>query len=100
MRKVPSRTRVDLDEEATVTQLAEMGICLPVVRSTPERWLDLDLVVEFSKTTVLWEQTITELQHLMEYQGAFRTVRTVLLNKSTSSQQMHPIPDIKSRQQV
>ncbi|MEL7038276.1 MAG: formylglycine-generating enzyme family protein [Cyanobacteria bacterium J06592_8] len=90
MRKVPSRTRVDLDEEATVTQLAETGICVPVVRSTPERWLDLDLVVESSKTTVLWERTITELQHLMEYQGAFRTVRTWLLQVNGETVQLLP----------
>nr|WP_275415716.1 SAV_2336 N-terminal domain-related protein [Leptolyngbya sp. CCY15150] len=76
MRKVPSRNRYDLDEEATVTQIAETQLQLPVVRSQPERWLDLEFIVEDSKTTVIWERAIAELQHLMEYQGAFRTVRT------------------------
>lgn len=90
MQKVPSRTRVDLDEEATVNQLAETRICVPVVRSTPERWLDLDLVVESSKTTILWERAITELQHLMEYQGAFRTVRTWRLQAQGHSVQLFP----------
>jgi len=60
MRKVPSQSRYELDEEATVTQIAEMQMLLPVVRSQPERWLDLDLVVEDSKTTVIWERTIAE----------------------------------------
>jgi formylglycine-generating enzyme required for sulfatase activity len=76
MRKVPSQTRYELDEDATVTRIAETQMIIPIVRSRPERWLDLDLVVEDSKTTVIWERTIAELQHLLEYQGAFRTVRT------------------------
>jgi len=76
MRKVPSQNRYELDEDATVTQIAETQMMIPIVRSRPERWLDLDLVVEDSKTTVIWERTIAELQHLLEYQGAFRTVRT------------------------
>ena len=76
MRKVPSRIRQELDEAATVTQIAETQLWIPVVRPQPERWLDLDLVVEDSKTTIIWERAIAELQHLMEYQGAFRTIRT------------------------
>jgi formylglycine-generating enzyme required for sulfatase activity len=76
MRKVPSRTQFDLDEAATVTQIAETEVWLPVVRPRPERWLELDLVVESSKTTVIWEQAIAELNHLVEYQGAFRALRT------------------------
>ncbi|WP_413167687.1 SAV_2336 N-terminal domain-related protein [Capilliphycus salinus ALCB114379] len=90
MRKVPSRILVDVDEEATVTQLAETNICVPVVRPTPERWLDLDLVVESSKTTVLWKRAIAELQHLMEYQGAFRTVRTWRLQAEEQTVQLFP----------
>ncbi|KMW70584.1 hypothetical protein WN50_34185, partial [Limnoraphis robusta CS-951] len=90
MRKVPSRILVDVDEEATVTQLAETRICVPVVRPTPERWLDLDLVVESSKTTVLWKRAIAELQHLMEYQGAFRTVRTWRLQAEEQTVQLFP----------
>ena len=76
MRKVPSRTRFDLDEEATVSQIAETEVWMPVVKPTPERWLELDFVVESSKTTAIWERAIAELNHLVEYQGAFRTVRT------------------------
>ena len=90
MRKVPSRILVDVDEEATVNQLAETRICVPVIRPTPERWLDLDLVVESSKTTVLWKRAIAELQHLMEYQGAFRTVRTWRLQAEEQTVQLFP----------
>ncbi|MGD1942280.1 MAG: SAV_2336 N-terminal domain-related protein [Leptolyngbyaceae cyanobacterium] len=76
MRKVPSRLRQELDEEATVTQIAETGLWVPVVKPQAERWLELDLVVEDSKTTFIWERVIAELQHLVEYQGAFRAIRT------------------------
>jgi hypothetical protein len=76
MRKVPSQNRYELNEDATVTHIAETGMMLPILQSQPERWLDLDFVVEDSKTTIIWKRTIAELQHLMEYQGAFRTVRT------------------------
>ena len=78
MRKVPSRSRSILDEAATVERTAEMEglMVMPMERPQPERWLDLELVVEDSKTTVIWERAIAELQQLMEYQGAFRTVRT------------------------
>jgi formylglycine-generating enzyme required for sulfatase activity len=76
MRKQPSRTRFELDEGATVNQIADTQVWLPVVQPCPERWLELEIVVEASKTTVIWEQSIAELVHLAEYQGAFRTVRT------------------------
>ncbi|MEM7601506.1 MAG: SAV_2336 N-terminal domain-related protein, partial [Verrucomicrobiota bacterium] len=90
MRKVPSRTRFDLDEDATVTQIAETEVWMPVVCPTPERWLELDLVVESAKTTVIWERAIAELNHLAEYQGAFRTVRTWRLSAVGSQVQLFP----------
>ncbi|NER28611.1 MAG: hypothetical protein F6J89_13505 [Symploca sp. SIO1C4] len=90
MRKVPSRLRFDLDEEETVTQIVETGVWMPIERPIPERWLDLDLVVEGSKTTVLWERAICELQHLTEYQGAFRTVRTWRLQAQTGKVKIFP----------
>jgi formylglycine-generating enzyme required for sulfatase activity len=90
MRKVPSRTRFDLDEAATVTQIAETAVWMPVVRPNPERWLELDLVVEDSKTTVIWERAIAELNHLVEYQGAFRAVRTWRLSGQAGKVQLFP----------
>jgi formylglycine-generating enzyme required for sulfatase activity len=76
MRKVPCRSRFELDEDATVNQIAETEVWMPVVQPMQERWLELDLVVEASKTTVIWERAIAELNQLAEYQGAFRAVRT------------------------
>ncbi|NEO37146.1 MAG: CHAT domain-containing protein [Moorea sp. SIOASIH] len=76
MRKVPSAIETILDQEATVYQIAESNIWLPVLKPTPERWLELALVVEKTSSTAVWKQTIIELQHLVKHHGAFRDVRT------------------------
>ena len=79
MRKVRSLTKTVLDEEATVNRIAESDLSnfwLPVLVPDRERWLDLALVVEESPSTFIWKRTIAELQRLLTYQGAFRTVRT------------------------
>ncbi|NEQ86211.1 MAG: formylglycine-generating enzyme family protein, partial [Moorea sp. SIO2I5] len=76
MRKVPSQTKTVIDEEETVSQIVEKKIWTPVLKPTPERWLDLALVVEESRSTVIWQEIIAEFQRLTELQGAFRDVRT------------------------
>ncbi|OYD95152.1 hypothetical protein CDG77_10520 [Nostoc sp. 'Peltigera membranacea cyanobiont' 213] len=76
MRKVSSQTKKILDEEETVTQFAENRILIPVLKPAPERWLDLALVVEKSRSIVIWQEIITEFQKLTELQGAFRSVST------------------------
>jgi hypothetical protein len=40
MRKVPSRTRQAIDEEATAMRIAEDKIWNPVVKPEPERWFE------------------------------------------------------------
>jgi formylglycine-generating enzyme required for sulfatase activity len=79
MRKVPSRTVQVLDEEATAIQIAESAgqrQWLPVFQPDSERWLDLTLVVEQSRSTMIWQELIAEFQTLLERQGAFRSIRT------------------------
>jgi len=75
-RKVPSPERLEFDEEATVEQIADQQIWSPVLKPAPERWLDLALVVEDMASLPLWEETIAELQTVVERQGAFRRVTT------------------------
>ena len=87
MRKVPSRTEQILDEEATAIQIAESAgrrQWVPVFQAAPERWLDLALVVEESRSTVIWQELITEFQALLERQGAFRHIHTWSLRADTS----------------
>ncbi|MEC4817406.1 MAG: SAV_2336 N-terminal domain-related protein [Scytonema sp. PMC 1069.18] len=76
MRRVASgRTQV-LDEIATVERRAQEGFCVPVFKPEPEPWLDLALVVDESKSMLIWRHTIQELKRLLEHYGIFRDVRT------------------------
>ncbi|MFM8295361.1 MAG: SAV_2336 N-terminal domain-related protein, partial [Microcystaceae cyanobacterium] len=74
-RKVDSYTKVDIDEVATATRIAEKKIRIPVLKPAPQRWLDLALVVEQNSNTVIWNQTLAEFQRLLERQGSFRNIR-------------------------
>lgn len=75
MRREKSRYRQILDEEATVTQIVDEEIWSPVMQPAPERWLELAIVVEETNLLDVWQETIVEVQHLMERHGAFRDVR-------------------------
>lgn len=76
MRKVASKQRRSIDEEATAIQIAETQTWSPVVQPDPERWLELAIVIEVTNLLEVWRDTIAEFQKLMERHGAFRTVRT------------------------
>jgi formylglycine-generating enzyme required for sulfatase activity len=76
MRKVASKQRRSIDEEATAIQIAETQTWSPVVQPDPERWLELAIVIEVTNLLEVWRDTIAEFQQLMERHGAFRTVRT------------------------
>jgi len=76
MRKVPSRTATVFDAAATTEQIAEQGIWSAVMTPAPERWFDLVIVVEQSRSTPIWRDTLAELKLLAERQGAFRRVST------------------------
>ena len=77
MRKVPSATQFVLDSEATVNQVIEQQIWQPVLLPAPERWLDLELVIEESPLSLVWRQTLDDLkQKVLERAGAFRSVRS------------------------
>ncbi|ERT08668.1 formylglycine-generating sulfatase enzyme family protein [Lyngbya aestuarii BL J] len=88
MRKVPSPTGNVLDEEATVTRIAERDLWMPVTQPEPERWLDLELVVEESRSAFIWKETVGELQQLFETHGAFRNVRVWSLFGSDAQPQL------------
>src|SRR4028119_1148648 len=76
MRKVPSHTNFVLDEEATINCIVEQDLWQPVLCPAPERWLDLELVVEASPLSFIWQKPIEEFQHkVLERQGAFRNIR-------------------------
>ncbi len=83
MRKVDSAIKTILDAEATVNRIVEQNIWLPITKPEPERWLNLELVVEESHSSFIWTETIDELEKLLQNHGAFRNVRVWnLFNKS------------------
>jgi len=75
-RQVPSKNEFILDETATVEQIAEEKLLLPVMSPAPERWLELALVVDEGASMMLWKQTIKEFEQLLERHGAFGDVRS------------------------
>lgn len=74
-RRVRSRHRHTLDEEATAVRSAELGRWQPVLRSEPDRWFEVALVVEQSVSMALWWGVAADLAELMRRQGAFTDVR-------------------------
>ncbi|AFY58464.1 hypothetical protein Riv7116_6108 [Rivularia sp. PCC 7116] len=75
MRRVESGRKTVLDETATVERTAAERICIPILKSEPEPWLDVALVVDESKSMLIWRHTIWELKKLLEHYGVFRDVR-------------------------
>ncbi|MDT4328924.1 SAV_2336 N-terminal domain-related protein [Methylomonas sp. MV1] len=88
-RKITSRTRRHLNEEATAERFAEGSIIgqalwIPVLEPVSERWFELALVVDQSDSMQVWQPVIADLRRLLSYHGAFRTVRLWHLETNTS----------------
>lgn len=79
---VPSPRTSALDEVATAVRAAEAGLWIPVMRAESWRRYEVALVVDTSLTTSIWQQTVREFHTLLQRQGAFRDVRTYLLDSS------------------
>lgn len=67
--------RTDIDENATVTQIAATGMVDVVSQPRLERWLDLALIIDDGPSMLLWQQSCRELRSLCERLGAFRHIR-------------------------
>ncbi|GAA3935159.1 hypothetical protein GCM10023085_15660 [Actinomadura viridis] len=81
-RRVPSRTRRRLDEEATAARIADTGLWVPVLVPERERWLGVDLVVDTGPSMRLWRPLAEELTEALVRQGAFSDVRVYYLRES------------------
>lgn len=79
-RRIPSARRDLLDEEATAVQIADSGRWVPVLTFTPERWLDLVLVVDTGPSMWPWRPLVRELRAMLTQLGAFRDVRVSYLD--------------------
>jgi len=75
MRRIATGRMSILDEVETVNRTAKQGICVPVMRSELEPWLDLALIVDESQSMLIWRHTIKDLQRLLTHYGIFRDIR-------------------------
>ncbi|NJP06778.1 MAG: SUMF1/EgtB/PvdO family nonheme iron enzyme [Chloroflexaceae bacterium] len=66
-----------------------MGLWHIQLQPAPERWFDLELVLDASPSMVLWQQSIAELYQLLNRHGAFRHVRAWRLNTDATEE---PLP--------
>ncbi len=81
-RRVPSRHEQVLDEEATAARIADsdLNLWLPAMRPARERWLELALVVDGHESMAIWRRSVTELRQILERLGAFKDVRSWILD--------------------
>jgi WD40 repeat protein len=79
-RAVPSGHLRIFDEEATANRIAADRLAIPVLRPGSERWLTLTLVVDSSRSMVIWDPLVDGLRTLLERFGGFRDVRLHYLN--------------------
>ncbi|MEU9838378.1 FxSxx-COOH system tetratricopeptide repeat protein [Actinomadura sp. NPDC048032] len=80
-RSVESRRgEVELDDEATAIRAVQDGLWLPQTRPVPERWLDLDVVVDDGRLAALNRPTTARFIDCLGAVGAFRMIRTHLLD--------------------
>ncbi|GAA2252659.1 hypothetical protein GCM10010402_04780 [Actinomadura luteofluorescens] len=80
-RRVPSRHRAELDEDATAARIADTRLWTPVLVPSPERWLGLSLVVDTGPTMRLWRPLARELAETLLRQGAFQDVHLSYLGE-------------------
>ncbi|OIJ63599.1 SAV_2336 N-terminal domain-related protein [Streptomyces mangrovisoli] len=81
-RRVPSRTRLVVDEDATADRIAHEVRWLPVLVPARDRWLDLVLVIDaHGDSAALWQPLGRELLGVLRELGAFRDIRTYWLRR-------------------
>lgn len=74
-RRLPAIHRLAVDEEATAESIAHFGFVRPVLRPVLERWFDVALVVDASRSMDVWRKTIEEFEQLLARHGAFGRVQ-------------------------
>jgi tetratricopeptide (TPR) repeat protein len=102
----PLRRHIDsmaygiLDEAATADRVADTRLWLPELLPTPERWLDLVLIIDDSSSMVIWQRTVAEFRTLLIQLAAFRTIRVILINSDESSDLPEYLTDSPGRRLV
>jgi hypothetical protein len=76
VRTVRAGADLVLDEDMTVQDSADARVVVPTLVRSPQRWLDLALVIDTGPSMVLWDKLITEFSGILTQLGAFRAFRT------------------------
>ncbi|MFD9414807.1 SAV_2336 N-terminal domain-related protein [Streptomyces goshikiensis] len=71
----PRGRELGLDVEETIALSVRTEEVTPVLAPLPERWFQLDLVVDGSPSMQVWRELADDLHVLLQRLGAFRTVR-------------------------
>ncbi len=73
-RRLPAWNRLELDVEATAERYAEERIFTGVWRPMRVRWRRLQVLVDDSRSMVLWRQAVEELVAFFRHSGVFQSV--------------------------
>ena len=92
-RRVPSRRQSVLDVDETVERITEQLILgrevwIPVLKPERERWLDLEIVIEQSESSMIWQELMYEFQIILSTHGDFRRIRVWYLSVQGEKQKL------------
>jgi hypothetical protein len=90
-RRALSRRHQVLDEELTIQRIAEERVFLPVQRPLRERWLALNLVLDYSGSMDIWHKLLAELRLLLLRLDIFRNVRSWALSADAAEPVLRPL---------
>ncbi|MFI7678072.1 FxSxx-COOH system tetratricopeptide repeat protein [Actinophytocola sp. NPDC049390] len=86
-RRVASPWRTELDEEETAVRAAQDRMWFPAFRPARSRRFELVVVIDTAGAADVWQQQVDELCDLFRRQGAFRDVRTLLVDGSVTNEE-------------
>lgn len=75
-RRWPEGRMLQFDIDETVQSYARTWKLVPRFRPAPERWFEVDIVVDDSPSMTVWGDTIPVVSTLLRQLGAFRMIRT------------------------
>jgi hypothetical protein len=75
-RRWPDGGKPELDIEETVRSYARTWKLVPKFRPAPERWFEVDIVIDDSPSMTVWGDLISGVSTLLGQLGAFRAIRT------------------------
>ena len=75
LQQVAVGTGNQLDESATVDNIARTQLFLPILKPEQEPWFDLVLVVDRGSSMHIWQRLVKDVVRILSCYGAFRDVQ-------------------------